>query len=103
MTTTHDNFSTWMSFFVVFGLLGVWLFMLAAGGGPSDADAQGAVRAFGFSDPVVKERTIWSSLAGCGRGDSVAFDMRATNPAGQRVAVLVCCGAVMKSCTVRVK
>lgn len=38
---------------------------------------------------------------GCSESDDVAFDVAATNPAGQRIKATVCCGYMLKGCTIR--
>lgn len=45
-------------------------------------------------------KTGGSAWGSCSRGDHYATEFVATNPAGQRVGGVVCCG-VWKSCTVR--
>lgn len=38
---------------------------------------------------------------GCGEGDKFGRGFAATNPIGQRVSGVVCCGSWGKSCTIR--
>ncbi len=45
------------------------------------------------------ETTGWEPFA-CGEKDTFSTGFRATNPSGQRVSGVVCCG-VIKRCTVR--
>lgn len=40
-------------------------------------------------------------VGGCDSSDSVAFDVTATNNQQRRVSFTVCCGLVMKGCTIR--
>ena len=61
-----------------------------------------ATETMGMRECHVQDRhDIVPALAGCGRDDSVAFDVIAVNSSGQRVNLITCCGAIFKGCTVR--
>jgi len=58
----------------------------------------------GYTEVTIIERhTHFVGLQGCGSDDWVAFDARATNPANERVDVLVCTGLWFKGTTIRFK
>lgn len=62
-----------------------------------------AVEAFGFSSVAVTQRAWFGvSMRGCAFGDGVRYTTYATNPAGKRVMLYVCSGAVWKDSTIRV-
>lgn len=66
-----------------------------------DSVACEALAARGFSDCQVQDRhVLWPGLFGCGN-EGVGFEAQATNPARRRVNVLVCCGVLLKGCTLR--
>lgn len=66
-----------------------------------DSVACDALDAQGFTGCQVKARHVLpSGYLGCGR-DGLGFEAVATNPAGQRVPMLVCCGLLFKGCTLR--
>lgn len=68
---------------------------------PEDGAApKRAAEALGFSDVSVVSSSIFPTWQGCSRGDDVAHRVAATNVRGERVALVVCCGAVLKGCTV---
>lgn len=63
-------------------------------------DSEGATRALrssGFSNVTL---TGWQP-GSCGKDDTSSTGFEATNPTGQRVTGVVCCGLVFKGCTVR--
>lgn len=61
-----------------------------------------AVRDEGFTEVNVREQHgIAPRFYGCVRGDSVAFDVTATNVQHRRVNLTVCCGLILKGCTIR--
>ena len=69
---------------------------------PGPEEAVSTLRTMGFSDvKVTDSHPYFPSWAGCSDSDRVAHDATATNAAGQRVNVVVCCGLVLKGCTVR--
>lgn len=59
----------------------------------------------GYKDvTITDEHGFFPAWAGCSDSDDAAFDATATNVAGKRVAVTVCCGfgvVAQKGCTVR--
>lgn len=63
-------------------------------------DEQAARRTLQASGFTAVEMTGWKPFT-CGKGDTTSTGFKATNPAGQRVEGVVCCGLVMKACTVR--
>lgn len=64
----------------------------------TDNNAAGyTLKAHGFSDISL---TGWSPMS-CAEGDASSTGFVATNPRGERVEGVVCCGLVFKNCTVR--
>ena len=66
-------------------------------------DRDGATKALtgmGFKNIQLRPAEVWS---GCGKGDNANNPFTATNPAGQQVSGVVCCGGPIsfKGCTVR--
>jgi hypothetical protein len=55
----------------------------------------------GWSDVAVEHSGVAWGWEGCAKGDSVFYEARGTNPAGKPARALVCCGAIVKACTVR--
>jgi hypothetical protein len=58
----------------------------------------------GFKDITITSTNIFTpDWDGCGKDDGVAYHAIATNPAGQRVSVIVCCGGPLsfKGCVIR--
>lgn len=68
-------------------------------------DNQNAIRAAegaGLSDVKVTDKHgIAPELNGCAKGDAVAFDVHGKNAQGKTVYATVCCGLILKACTVR--
>lgn len=67
------------------------------------ADTQAPLRALetmGFRNARIVDSAFIGAWNGCGEHE-VSYSARAENPAGQQVDVVVCCGVVMKACTVR--
>lgn len=63
-------------------------------------DTEGATRALrssGFSDVTL----TGYAFGRCSKDDASSTGFEATNPTGQRVTGVVCCGLVFKGCTVR--
>lgn len=50
---------------------------------------------------VTDQHGVAPQWAGCSEGDAVAFDVSATNPAGKQTTATVCCGLMLKGCTIR--
>lgn len=66
-----------------------------------DSVACDALAAQGFTGCQVKDRHVVApGYFGCGR-EGLGFETEATNPAGHRVKMLVCCGVLFKGCTLR--
>lgn len=60
------------------------------------------VRTAGYIGCNITEEFEWTARTnGCGTGDTYGAIVRTTNVAGDRVAILVCCG-YNKGCTVRI-
>jgi uncharacterized lipoprotein YehR (DUF1307 family) len=56
----------------------------------------------GYSDVrITGKHGVAPAWFGCSSDDAVAFDANAVNPKGAQVALTVCCGLVVKACTVR--
>lgn len=80
------------------------LVVIASGCGEavSKDRATDAMEAAGYSDVhVTGQHGIAPEIYGCAKGDAVAFDVRAKNPAGKRTTATVCCGLILKGCTIR--
>ena len=64
-----------------------------------DADtSQEVLRKAGYTEIEIQEGKSWFE---CGSGDMYATSFTATNPVGVRVKGTVCCGWMMKGCTIR--
>lgn len=71
-----------------------------------DAEAIRALSDNGFSDITITDSSaIAPNWDGCGSDDGAVYHAKATNPAGKRVNVIVCCGGSLsfKGCVVRSK
>lgn len=76
----------------------VALAALVALGACSDADeTRRTLKSAGYSNI---QTTGWSAFS-CGKDDTYSTGFVATNPSGQRVEGVVCCGLVFKGCTIR--
>lgn len=62
----------------------------------AEADTVRTLKASGYSNIS----TTGFEMFACGEHDNFSTGFTATNPAGQRVSGVVCCG-LLKSCTVR--
>ena len=78
-----------------FLLLGLLLLLMAAGCTDVDRTVH-TLLSSGYQNIQITGYEPW----GCGQGDSYSTGFIATNPTGQRVTGVVCCGLI-KSCTVR--
>ncbi len=92
----------------VVGALLVVFFMAICTGMTNDGlhDTSRATRAletYGFSDVQIVSSDNLAIFQGCGQHDAFVYEARATNPAGKRIDVLVCCGLLVKACTVRTR
>jgi hypothetical protein len=68
----------------------------------SVSEAKRTAEAAGLSSVVVRgKHGMAPSLYGCSESDAVAFDVIGTNARGDRVDAVVCCGLVLKACTIR--
>lgn len=61
------------------------------------------LKAEGYSDIHINAQHGISPhlVGGCGADDDVAFDATAKNPKGMTTDITVCCGVVIKGCTLR--
>lgn len=75
--------------------LALLLFSLASC--TDDAATVRTLRSAGFTDITTTGYSAWA----CGEDDSFATGFRAKNPQGQLVEGTVCCGFMVKGCTVR--
>lgn len=59
----------------------------------------------GYEGCRVTNRNVWTPrlTGGCGAGDAISAAVATTNPRGNTVSILVCCGYIMKGCTVRTR
>lgn len=72
----------------------------------NDSEAMKALEDNGFSNVQITDRgSLGAGFAGCGDKDQAYYEATATNPAGRRVNMLVCCGGGLsfKGCTIRSK
>ena len=61
-----------------------------------------AAEDMGFTAVTVTSRSVvLSGWNGCGKDDGVEFDAVATNVNKAKVNLTICCGAILKGCTVR--
>lgn len=69
------------------------------------ARAVATMTSAGYKDVVVKAKHgLAPSFYGCSDSDDAAFDMAATNAAGEKTTAIVCCGwgfFADKACTIR--
>ncbi len=71
-----------------------------------DNEARKALDDQGFTNITITDRgTGLVTWEGCGKDDGAYYKATATNPAGKRVNVVVCCGGSfsMKGCVIRSK
>jgi len=94
------------SFFGVMACIVVFVLSLLFQGRGCTVESYRATNALtvsGYTNATVVDRSnFWVAFNGCDESDAVAFDCVAKNSQGQRVRLKVCCGAIIKSCTVRV-
>ena len=96
---TEDN--TMKTILIIAGLVvGMGLVALAVG---DDSAPIRAAEAMGFTQVEVVSSSPFPQLNGCGDSDAVSHHVRAVNSQGRKVSLVVCCGAILKACTVRVK
>lgn len=67
-----------------------------------DNEAIRALTNLGFRDIQITGESVFLTWE-CSKDDAVSYEATATNPAGVRVGVTVCCGGPLrfKGCTVR--
>lgn len=83
-------------------IIGAALTLCGCGEAVGHERPRAALESAGYGDvKITAQHGIAPALYGCGKGDAVAFEAVATNPAGKRVNAVVCCGLFFKSCTVR--
>lgn len=69
----------------------------------NDSKTIQAVEKQGYSNVQInKKHVFFVDWCGCSKGDDAAYDMTATNPAGNSVAIIACAG-ILKGVTVRTK
>jgi len=76
------------------------------GCGTNDAEAIRALDDHGFTAVTITDHgSIFAGWEGCGSEDANWYHASATNSAGKRVSMLVCCGGQLafKGCTIRSK
>lgn len=83
---------------IVLAIAAIVIFSIAeCSGACDDPDrSEQALRAQGFKDITFGKHGTFE----CGEGDNSALTFTATNPVGNRVSGVVCCGFT-KACTVR--
>lgn len=68
----------------------------------TEAKAMRATRMINLTNVRVEDRDdFFVDWNGCGGDDNVSFEMAGKDSAGQEVEFVVCCGGIMKGCTVR--
>lgn len=78
------------------------LLMVGCGEMVDEDRAVKTAEANGFTQVrVAKQHGLAPGLYGCAKDDAVAFDVEGTNVAGKRAQMTVCCGLVLKGCTIR--
>lgn len=76
--------------------------MIGCGEFVDPSHAVKAAEGIGFTEvKVVGQHGMAPTFYGCGKDDSVAFEIVGKNPTGKRTEATVCCGLFFKSCTVR--
>jgi hypothetical protein len=89
---------------VIAGGLSLAFFLLRAACAPTASDAMKAMRTMGFRDIAIVGSHEWApNFNGCAEDDAVAHEATATNSAGEKAQVVVCCGMWLKGCTVRTR
>ena len=101
-----SNFNS-ETFFSVGGMLLLFgLFVAGAVGRGFLIDTHDAIRAVetsGYTEPrVIEETRFFPGLFGCSESDAAGFTVRAKNPQGNPVTVMVCIGWPFKGATVRI-
>lgn len=82
---------------IALGVCGLVAWAIATG----DYDApKRAVTDAGYRDPKIGPSSALGSWHGCAE-DEVAWPVSATNVRDERVKLTVCCGAILKGCTIR--
>ena len=92
---SSSDFFKMTFFIVVVVIMGT---MVLATGCTDEDGAKKALHGQGFSDI---ELTGYGGPFACGEDDFSTTGFKAKNPRGQTVTGVVCCGMIMKSCTVR--
>lgn len=91
---------------IVVAIIGIIFLSLFRGllSSNSGFDAVSNVETMGFTEvEVTGSKYVAVGWRGCGDDDSVAYEITAKNPTGNKVNVLMCCGMWLKGCTVRTK
>ncbi len=87
----------------MFRLILIVLTLTGCGEMVSEDHAVNTLKAEGWTDIIVTAKHGISPhlVGGCGEDDSVAFEATGRNPAGKDSTATVCCGLIVKSCTIR--
>lgn len=80
-----------------FGIVSIGIWASTNLGGSDDAKVIEAAEKHGLANVRI---TGWNPLE-CSDGDSIARGFRATNANGRDVTGTICCGYMLKGCTVR--
>jgi hypothetical protein len=69
----------------------------------SEDRAVNALQAEGWTQVNITDKYVMAAqfMGGCGDDDAVAFKATGNNPAGNPSTATVCCGLLVKSCTIR--
>jgi hypothetical protein len=68
----------------------------------SKQDALSAARKAGLKNArVFESHQLAPAWFGCSENDSAGFEVEGINTNGERVEAIVCCGALLKGCTIR--
>ena len=75
----------------------IFLTFLALSGCTSESHSRHTLESAGFTNIEFTGYKMFS----CGEDDRLRTGFRATNPRGRRVEGTVCCGLIIKDCTIR--
>ena len=50
---------------------------------------------------IISSHRIWPVFFGCDKHDAAGFKVEGINPNGMKVDAMVCCGWILKGCTMR--
>lgn len=92
---------TFLKLILIIGFLAVSIGVTVMAVSDDDSPRR-ALTSMGFTNVNIGESSMLGEWYGCAK-DEISHQATATNPAGIRVSVVVCCGAILKGCTVRTK